>query len=166
MSVFSINAWGCMLIEGVVSERDYVAAQFLHLRPRRIFSIIGVVLVTLFLAVTIAMPSIYSFGVLSYLLGYFFIFIPWWAKKTYRQYKAASEPFSIELREKGLYFVRENAQGLIPWNEILKWKCNKKLLLLYPASSLFCVLPLSIFKSQDDTVAFQDELKKRVGKPV
>lgn len=154
-----------MRIEGVITEKEYIAAQYLHLRPKRIFSIIGLIIFVFFLASLIDTPSVYSFGALIYLVGYF-LYLYWYSKKTFRQYKAILESFSIELRENGLYFERKNGKGLIPWGEIFKWKRSDKLILLYPTSNLFYVIPRSVFDSQGDYLEFQEELKRRIGNAI
>lgn len=155
-----------MVIKGALTEKEYVLSQFLYLRPKRIFSIIGAIIFLLFIATIIYTPSIYSLGVLAYLLGYFFIFIPWNARKIFRQYKAVSAPFSLEAQEEGLFFKRINAEALVPWDEILKWKRSETMLLLYPASNLYYVVAHTFFDNQSDFLEFQEELKKRVGKAI
>ena len=154
-----------MFVEGNVKERDYVIAQFLHLRPRPIFTIMGILLLAILIwAIFKGLSSLYLFGAMAYLVLWFFFYIPWRAKETYRQYKALSEPVSMEIRSDGLYFKRQNGEGLVPWSHIVKWRNNKELLLLYPANNVFYMIPDHFFANKEDYMAFIDTVKSHLGK--
>jgi hypothetical protein len=152
-----------MLAEGTITESDYVAAQFLHIRPRPIFAVIGILLVGMFAFVLVVKSSLIKFGILAYFIAWFAVYIPWQAKRVYRQYHALSKPVWMEIREDGLYFKRENAEGLVPWSEILKWRHGKRLLLLYPASNVFHIVPSHFFATPEAYVAFVETVKARLG---
>src|SRR5689334_14765036 len=110
------------LAEGIITERDYVAAQFLHIRPRRALAIVGVLLVAAFIWTLVVAPSPLMFGIIAYLVVWFGLYIPWRAKRNYRQYKQISERISIEIREDGLFFSAKNGTNLVPWSHIFKWR--------------------------------------------
>lgn len=154
-----------MRVQGTLTERDYVAAQFLHIRPRLIFAIIGLALLLLAAwAITIS-KSLPLIAALAFLAAWFAI-IPWRARRTFREYKALSEPFSIEVRDDGLFFERANGSGLVPWGYLIKWRTNSSLVLLYPARNLFYLVPKHFFSDSEQFVQFQARLVERVGRSV
>lgn len=152
-----------MLVEGTLEERDNVAAQYLHLRPRPVFAAIGALLAVVCIFVLIAVQSLIMLGIAAYLAIWFLAVIPWLAKRNYRQYKALSEPVSIEVRVDGLYFKRENGEALVPWSEIVKWRHGKNLLLLYPASNIFHIIPKHFFTTSEEYGVFIQTLKEQIG---
>jgi YcxB-like protein len=152
-----------MVVEGTIEERDYIASQYLHLRPRPVFAVIGLLLLALFVWALAAAPSIIMFGVLVYLVSAYALYIPWSAKRNYRQYKALSTPVSMEIRTDGLYFKQQNGEGLVPWSHVHKWRHNKKMLLLYPTGNVFHLVPSHFFPSQESFGTFVATVKEHVG---
>jgi len=102
-------------------------------------------------------------AVAAYLVLWLFVFIPWRAKRSYKQYKALSEPVSVEVRDDGLFFKRENGEGLLPWSHIVKWRQNKKLLLLYPTNNVFHLIPHHFFSTPEAFSAFKEVIRGHVG---
>ncbi|MEQ1518989.1 MAG: YcxB family protein [Usitatibacteraceae bacterium] len=153
-----------MHIKGTILERDYVSAQFLHLRPSRAVAILGALLVLLFAWTFVIAPSPIMFGACTYFVCFFLFYIPWRAKRNYHQYKMLSETVSIDVREDGLFFKRQNGEGLVPWNQIHKWRSNKTLLLLYPASNIFHLVPSHFFAGPEEFAVFVDTVEGRLGK--
>jgi hypothetical protein len=151
-------------IQGSLKEADYLAAQRLHVKPRPIFAVIGVLLVLVALAALYVSRSVSLGAALVVLLLLFFVYEPFKARRLFRQYKALSEPTTIELRDDGLYFSRQNGEGLVPWSHVLKWKSNDRVLLLYPASGLFYVLPSHFFKDIHAFKEFVTVVESRIGK--
>ena len=92
--------------------------------------------------------------------------IPWRARRTFREYKALSEPFSMEVRDDGLFFERQNGSGLVPWGHLVKWRANSSLVLLYPARNLFYLVPKHCFPDSEQFAQFQARLTERVGRAV
>jgi YcxB-like protein len=153
-----------MLAEGSIKERDYIMAQFLHIRPRPVFTVIGTLLLAVLTwAVFMGFSSLLLFGAIAYLIVFFFVYTPWWARKTFLQYKALSESVSMQVRSDGLFFKRQNGEELVPWSYIVKWRNNKKLLLLYPANNVFYIVPNHFFAKQEDYITFIDTVKGYLG---
>lgn len=152
-----------MRIEGIIKESDYLRSQYLHLRPRPIFAIIGLLLLLLFLWALIRSQSWGIGAALVYLALWFLVLIPWQAKKNYRQYKALSEPVSVEVQQDGLFFKRENGEGLVPWSHIIKWRQSNTLLLLYPASNVFHLIPSHFFPTNESFSEFKEIIRKNIG---
>jgi len=153
-----------MPIQGTLSESDYVSAQFLHVKPRPALKITGLLLVAICIAVAIFHPTLWFIVALAYLVGSFLIYMPFKARRTFRQYKALSEHVTIEVRDDGLFFKRTNGEGLVPWSHILKWRANDKMLLLYPASSMFYLITTKFFPSQDSFIEFKTLIETKLGK--
>lgn len=153
------------MTEGTLQQRDYVRAQFLHMRPRRSFAVVGALLLLLFcVAVVFGGGALPLLAMLAILVVQFFVYVPWRARRAFGQYKALSEPFSMMVREDGLYFEREHGSGLLPWSQIRKWKSNRDLILLYPADHIFHMLPRHFFATGSDFFKFQSTLEARIGK--
>jgi hypothetical protein len=151
-------------IQGSIQEADYLAAQWLHRKPRPVFAVIGVLLLVGALAALYTSRSLPLGMILAFLLLIFFVYEPLKAKRVFRQYQALSEPMTVELRDDGLFFKRENGEGLVPWSHVIKWRSNDKLLLLYPASGLFYLLPSHFFPSSDAFKEFVTLVRSKLGK--
>ncbi len=147
--------------EGTILEGDYVRAQYLHIKPRPLFAVLGLLILIMVVVVFLFMPNWILAGALAYLILWAGFLIPWFAKKNYRQYKAISEPMTLEVREDGIFFKRKNGEGLLPWMDIVKWRQNKSLFLLYPANNLFHLVPKHFFSNSE---RFDDLAKVLVAK--
>jgi hypothetical protein len=135
--------------EGVIQLSDYVRSQYLHIRPRPVFAVIDFLILALSVCALVAYPSWIMAGAAVAL-------VLW-------QYKALAEPMTIEVRDDGLFFKRINGEGLVPWSEIVKWRQNDKLLLLYPANNVFHLVPRHFFTTQEAYAEFVEVLKARCG---
>ncbi len=152
-----------MRAEGVIQLSDYVRSQYLHIRPRPVFAVIDFLILALSVCALVAYPSWIMAGAAVALVLWLLVLIPWSAKKNYKQYKALAEPMTIEVRDDGLFFKRINGEGLVPWSEIVKWRQNDKLLLLYPANNVFHLVPRHFFTTQEAYAEFVEVLKARCG---
>jgi hypothetical protein len=151
-------------IQGALTLADYLAAQRLHLKPRPIFAVVGGILLLAALAAMSLAPS-WELGLaLAVLAGMFFAYMPLKARRTFKQFKALSEPMVIELREGGLFFKSANAEGLVPWSHLIKWRRSRTLVLLYPASGFFYMLPSRFFPSQSAFAHFMNAVEINLGK--
>jgi hypothetical protein len=151
-------------IHGLLTEADYLAAQRLHMKPRSAFAIVALALVALAVASFIASPSWMLGAALAMLAATFFVYLPFNAKRTFRQYKALSEPTSIEVRDEGVYFKRETGEGLVPWSHVVKWRHSSTLLLLYPANRVFYLIPAHFFQDQSAFASFVSVIESKLGR--
>ncbi len=151
-----------MIAHGQLREADYIAAQWLHLRPRRTFAVLGVLILCMALWALWVSRSWVLLTCLGYLVVWV-LYIPFTAKRSFRQHKALSEPVEMQVRSDGLFFKRENGEGLIPWSHITKWRWNKRLVLLYPTSNLFHMIPSHFFETEEMFRSFRDQLQEMVG---
>lgn len=151
-------------VQGVLTLADYMAAQRLHLKPRPIFAIIGAALILVALAAMFLAPS-WELGIaLAVMAGMFFVYLPLKARWTFKQFKALSEPMALEVREAGLFFKSTNAEGLVPWSHIAKWRRSSTLMLLYPASGFFYMVPSSFFSGQVEFLEFANVVEAKLGR--
>jgi YcxB-like protein len=151
-------------IQGSIQEADYLAALRLHRKPRPAFAVVGILLLAVALAALYTSRSVPLGMALAFLLLIFFVYEPLKAKRVFRQYKALSEPTTVELRNDGLFFKRETGEGLVPWSHVIKWRSNDELLLLYPASGLFYLLPSHFFPSSEAFKEFVTRVRSKLGK--
>jgi hypothetical protein len=69
----------------------------------------------------------------------------------------------MEVREDGLYFKRQNGEGLVPWSHILKWRHNKKIILVYPVANVFYMIPSHFFSTSEGYAALVKNIEARIG---
>jgi hypothetical protein len=143
-----------MKISGTVSESDFLKSQYLHLKPNLIFSILGILICLAALMVLVFSFSWILLACIAYFVLYFGLFIPWRARKLYREYTAMREPVTVNVSDEGLEFISENGQGILPWVDIRKTKSNKTLLLVYPNRSIFHIIPSHFFASTEEYLEF------------
>jgi YcxB-like protein len=152
-----------MEIHGQIKEKDYVAAQFVHVRPRPLLAVFGILLLAAAVWAMFNGSGTIIGAALAYFSLYFLIFIPYSAKKNYRLYQAISDPVTVTIQEGGINFKRENAEGLVKWSEIVKWRQSKNLILLYPTNNVFYLLPSHLFSSEDRFDEFKLLLTSKCG---
>ena len=150
-----------------ITPRDYVQAQYLHIRPRPLIGCVGIGLAVLFLAVlgfsAIMLardggsPSLVVImsALGAYLAGYFLWFIPWRARRIYAQQKSLHSPIRMKVDASGVAAQNQLGQVAIPWDHIRKWKENRHLFLLYHADVLFQMIPKRCLKSAEDINALR-----------
>ena len=153
-----------VIAEGTLNEADCVHAKWLHCRRPTlvIFFLLYVAAADLIMWiihapwwVLIALPLILVVAVV--------VTIPWHARRTFRLYKALSERFSVDARPDGLFFRRTNGESLLPWDHIVKWRKNRKVLILYPTTNIYHVMPARLFADSEAYEAFAKMLEEHVG---
>lgn len=154
-----------MAIGGQLTEADAVAAQYLNLRPRLAFTVAGSLLLALCAWAFWHGRSLVLLACVAFLGLHFGFWMPFQARRRFRQHQALSEPMSIGVREDGLFFRRQNGEGLVPWSHIVKWRHNPRLVLLYPASNVFHLVPRHFFPEAQAYADFLATLHARIGKP-
>ena len=151
-----------MRINCQVTERDFLVAQLLHNRARALYVWTPILAFGIWIALMRrSVPLALGFVVF---LTYVGLIGPWRARRTFREYKALSEPFAMDVREDGLFFEREHSSGLIPWSDIVKWRATETIAMLYPAQNLFFVVPGHCFADPDEFRAFRDIVTERLGR--
>ncbi len=100
-----------MTIHCQITEEDYIRAQYLHVRPRPIFLVAGVLMIAAALTIIVLKLFVYPstssqpapyvlLAVLVYLALRFFVIMPMSAKRIYRQQETLHDPYEVEITER------------------------------------------------------------------
>lgn len=156
-----------------ISEKDYVDALKLYgkLTPK---------MMTIYLLVAVALVLIAVFGnplfrsgaigglaggAIVVILGRYAL-TPMLARRHYRKYRAIHDEFTIRLDDDGVCLESSNSKGILPWNDVLKWRENEDYLLIYLMPRLYHIVPKSIEQEGFDLALLTNCLYKNVGKSV
>jgi hypothetical protein len=160
-----------------VTEKDYVRAQFLHIRPRLWIKVAGIILLLLFtLALAIVLYQaifnyecfdIIFFIVIMILSGFYFIWLffydfPHKSRKLYQRLKYYINT-EYEIDENVLSSKNSLGNAKLPWDYFGRWRENKHLFILYPVDNLFHVFPKHCFSSEQDINDFRKLLIEKIG---
>lgn len=99
-----------------------------------------------------------------YPFTWYTIYIPYKAKKIFKQQKSLQIPFVVVVSNEGLHFSNEMGEVKIPWDNFLKWKENKNLFLVYHSDVLFQMLPKRLFGSLEEKMSFRNTLTSNINK--
>ena len=151
--------------QGRLGEADYVAAQFLHLRPPpMVLSLLGLALIAAVIALALT-RSVVLLSTLAVLATYGLLVMPWRARRRYRASPSIATPMALSVDEQGLHFDRGGRGQLLRWEQVGRWRGSRRLVLLYPVKSGFYLVPASFFARPQDFEAFVSLLQQRVGAP-
>lgn len=152
-----------MDVEGIITERDFIKSQFLHIKPNVTFTVLGLLICVLVLFVLIFISfSWLILAIVTYLLAYFFMYLPYRAKKIYRDYKVIQDKVHIIKREDGLLFRNSRGEGLLQWGDIKRIKTNSDLVLIYPTDVIYYIIPAHFFAEPSQFDDFSIELKQKL----
>ena len=162
-----------MEIKGAPHPDDYVAAYWLHIKPRRSYAIVGCLLIALSLGVTWYLffgatkqqsywPGLAILGGLVYFFLFFFVYMPFHLKRQHRQRKDAHKEFTITVTESSVNVQFENGHYNKLWADYLKWKEGGSMFLLYHSDSVYMVVLKRFFSSGTDIDTFRNLLTEKV----
>jgi hypothetical protein len=77
-----------------------------------------------------------------------YVFVPWNARRTYRQQKSLHRPVRIEWSEDGFTTFRDDGRWTTPWSDFLRTAMHKDMILLYVAPNLFQLVPTRALSSE------------------
>lgn len=139
--------------QGQLRWTDYLRSQYLHVRPRRSFAIVGAVLLLLFAWASYettsswltgvgswVLPAIFA-GALLYFVTLFAVIIPLNTHRIFKQQKSLNLPFSIEASSDSFCTFNEYGRIAMPWSHFVKWKENREYFLLYHSDALYNLVP-------------------------
>lgn len=144
-----------------VAEEDYLGAIRLNLRPRKSLRIVGTVLLALIALVVCAALGMAAAGgqmsnrtwgglfILVYVPLWYFVIVPFQASRTYKASPLLARPTAVEISEECVRFNNGDGEARVPWEDFIRWKANKRLLLLYTAPSAYAILPLDFFTEDE-----------------
>lgn len=159
-----------------IDTEDRVAARRLHLRlspPLRVALWLAALSLGAFLVVTLVarepgsathplLPALV--GLLIFLAAWYFILLPRQIRRAYRQpFDAPAPTLSGELTDDGLTVTSDAVSGKLPWRDVLRWKHDDRLILLYSSTSDFIMIPLRGFDSPDTRAAALAFLQRHLG---
>jgi len=158
-------------IKGTLLAEDYVSAQYLHLRPRPIFRIFGIIVLALFLwagwySLTSGEPDVLDyifFLAMGYLILNFAVYLPWKTRRIYRQQKALQRELTMKFDEVGVNAENENGRSRTSWEDFHKWKANDQLILLYLSDCLYHMVPKRFFTDVGDFEQLRELLPGKIG---
>lgn len=157
-----------------LSPFDYLAAIRLGIKPRPVLAAIGSILALvglfgLFLIVRSVLQMRASWNeligifALSFFPVWYWVYLPWWVNRLFRQQRSLHEPYSIDLERDGLRFQTSNGEALLPWNHVHRWRESKSVFSLYQSDTLFHIIPKRSFAPPFTETAFRDALLQNVG---
>ncbi len=157
-------------VRGKITERDYMIAQWVHIRPRPLFAGLGIFILLAAIAVLCAdfasgkpgAAKWWALGGLLYLILSFGIWVPYKARRTFRQYKAIQAPFTWRITDAELHVESERGSAVVPWSDFIKWRRGCGLFLIYPNDSIFHLLPDRLLSSKDQIRQIEELLHRSV----
>ncbi len=158
-----------MEMKGTLSVGDLLAAQWLHIKPRPTYAVVGVVLVVLAVLAlwfSFSLPDLRGHAWLLagpiIVIVAFAVWAPYSSIRNYRQRKSMQRELRSTVSDTGLLGQNENGHMNVPWTDYLKWKEGAKVFLLYVSDDGLHVVPKRFFQSEADVRAFREMLKAKV----
>jgi hypothetical protein len=162
-----------MELKGKIQFEDLMAAQWLHMRPRRTMGVIGILLLGL---AVLAMVGSFLHGkqsltdpmlwilpvVLVYLALLFFVWFPRKVRRSYSQRKDFKHEISMVVTSDSLEMRTEQGYSVKPLTDYLKWKEGKNVFLLYLSDHLFHIVPKRFFAAHEDVDSFRDVIRHAI----
>lgn len=156
------------------NSSDHRSAQWLNIKPRRSYAVVGVGLLVLtvwatwyaFFYTDLDWPPWVLSASLAYLFLHFCIFLPWHWNKMFRQQKSFHRESLLRVNNDGIEAQSENGAGQIHWSDFIRWKEDKHIFLLYLSDVSFLMIPTRIFHSDQMIEEFRDLISWKInGKP-
>lgn len=162
-----------------LTEDDFLAARWLHVRPRPSFKVMIGLLAVCFLAGLFG--AIYGAATFHWdawlaLIGmiasvpllavYFKIILPRSWRRTYRQAAALHVPMDIAYSEERFETSSEKGGVKLAWQDFRRWKMNGRTVLLYISDQVMCPLRKHWFENDEEWQKFLGLLRRKLGEPV
>ncbi len=173
----TFGAQKIMEYKGQVSAKDYINAQWLHLRPRKLFLYAGIV-ISILIGIGLVSTVVDAitgeemdlilwviWGAFLYAGIWFFAINPVRWKKQYKQQKLLHEPFEFVFLDNRIQSKSKIGEGLLDWDVFLKWQEGKNTFLLYQSDILMHIIPERFIKTTEQIDEFRNILTIKVGKP-
>jgi hypothetical protein len=155
-----------------LTERDYVRAAFLHVKPtpRR-----WVIITLCFLALTLwpgvllgdweTAAWLLSGGAIIVLVRYFVV-APLQLRRDYQRHKTLRRETTVTLLDEAIRFESTIGNSLLTWDVILKWRHNADYVLIYIGPRQYLAVPGTVAAEGFDIERLKAELTRHVGSPV
>ncbi len=165
-----------MKITVQLEPADLVRQRWLTMRPRKSLAIAAWIVIGLFLLGTgfgiyewittghAQSGLFWTLGLSTYFALLFFVFVPWQAKRIFRQQKDLQRPSTIEFTDEGVRGESENGKGEIKWSDFHKWKANRSLILLFYSDALCNIVPTRSFADAAQRTVVLALIESKLGK--
>ena len=141
-----------------IRPEDFRRAVYLHLRPRPVFGVAGILMLALVVLalvllirshppcdpITLVLP-----GCLVYLAVFFFVALPWQASRHFKQNRFLAHATEYRIDDTGLLVQSDLGTAKIPWDHLHKWKESKRMILLYPTDATYFIFPRRLFTAEE-----------------
>ncbi len=130
-------------------KKDYYKAYLLHIKPKKIYAILGtgMILLSLFMSCLMLMrevggwmPYLILAG-LGWVLFFLYIYPIHSINKILRQTKWGTGEINVSSEEDSFVISHEKSNNKIPYKDIFKLKNNKHYLLIYLNQNYYIILP-------------------------
>lgn len=162
-----------MNVRGIFTAEDLIAANLIHMRPRKAYAVVGSILLVLAFAASVAgfvktsaqdewWSKWVGPGLLTYLALLFFMWMPYRARRHFRQRKDLQRECSFIPSDEGLEYTGPDGHSKKPWSDYLKWKEGRTHFLLYLADSYYQMVPKRFFTEPQQVDIFRSLLESKV----
>jgi len=163
-----------MELRGRVAVEDLMAAQWVHVRPRRSLAVLGILLLALAIFVmatsfvghrqSLTDPTAWILpGILAYLAFTAFVWVPRKVRRSYSQRKDLQHEITLNVTHTGVEARTDQGYSVKPWSDYLRWKEGKSVFLLYLSDHLFQIVPKRFFATREDIDAFRSVISQSIG---
>ena len=151
---------------------DYLAAQYVNMRPRPVFAVLGTIMLLLFVYVAgygmchgnYSRGGMIPLAVLAYFALSFFVILPLKTRKIFRQQRSLQVITAQEIDGPGISGTNEIGQSRLAWRDFVKWKENKRLIVLYTSDVMMHIFPRRCFADQAAWDAFRQIVSSNIKK--
>lgn len=155
---------------------DYIAALYTHSTFTRMRWLrMGLITVALMAFIYFQMPHdpwfvatlIASYGAILLLTIALvrYVFLPWQGRRIYAQTKAMQRPYKWTWDDERMSYVNDLASGIVPWEDVLKWREGPEQFLVYQSNIMFYLFPKRAFANEAAIDEFRALLKKKIQSP-
>jgi hypothetical protein len=154
-----------------LTKWDVYKAYLLHIKPRKLYGILGIFLICMAILVSIrlvlapqgksdVMYGIFLLLSVVFILSSIFLFPVYSLKKCYKQTKDLGSEIELTVENDSFSTSSKNSNINMPYKNIFKIKSNNKYLLVYANQYVFHVIP----KNDYDLIATANSIEEQFGK--
>jgi hypothetical protein len=71
----------------------------------------------------------------------FYLFIPYFTRRNFKRYPLAQTEQAFELKRDGVRFISSHGDMTIFWSDLIGWRANAKVVIVYASPHLYYVFP-------------------------
>lgn len=95
-------------------------------------------------------------------IGFSFL-IPWKVRRGIRRSGAALGTYDLSWDAEQVFFESPDTQSRKPWEQLPKWRQNKRVFLVYYNRRFFWIVPKRVFATEVERAQFETLLRDRIG---